>query len=81
MAKVIFLEDKTDFAEFIRDLDKKKAQVTNFICIYTTHNERQPNRLVHYFWFGDDPCLTIRGMLKRMDDIIAKYMDEAEDYN
>jgi len=81
-AETINFPNQNDFFKFIEDLQTsyREGKITDFICMVRVESDKiGESARVGYKWFGDDSTLYLRGMLRRLDDMMKDHMDSSND--
>jgi len=75
--------NRSDFFDFIDEIQTayREDRITDFVCMVRVKSERKgESARIGYKWFGDISTLYLRGMLRRLDDMMAEHMNTADSY-
>ena len=81
-AKTINFPNQSDFFKFTEELRAahRKGKITDFVCMVRVESDEiGESARIGYKWFGDDSTLYLRGMLRRLDDMMKDHMDSSND--
>lgn len=82
MQNVINMPNRDTFYDLLEDLRRLYAadRITDFVMMARVETDRADSgKATLQHWFGRDSTLYCRGMLRRLDDAIKDYMDEADE--